>query len=48
MSDVKVSVFAAQKYKQHMLGIQSETKPKIFTYSGGEHTWQKVDKFHIY
>ena len=48
MSDMKVSVSATQKDKQQKRETQSGTKPKTFTYSGGECIGQKVDKFHIY
>ena len=47
-SDVEISTSAAQKNEQRNPGTQSGTKPKTFTYSGGERTGKKFDKFHIY
>ena len=47
-SDVEISALAAQKNEQQKPGTQSGTKPKTFTYSGGEGIGKKDDKFHIY
>ena len=46
-SDVEISALAAQKNEQQKPGTQSGTKPKTFTYSGGEGIGKKDDKFHI-
>ena len=48
MNDVKVSASTAQKDERQKPGTHSGTKPKTFTYSGGERIGQKLDKFHIY